>query len=495
MNNILLVAQREFRQIATLRSFWLILLLVPAALALGPIFANYFDDVETSKVILVDKSGGSTAEAVRHRYQLEHDLATLTALSRYVRRYELEHANSIALWTRHDRLFTPADVMAFRATGGLESALGEIARVKPSGTRAFEADSPRYEFLPPPLLLATAPNEAEMKIRAETLLDRAKNDDAVDMVVFIGPRYPHEPVVQLIANDQPLHSFVATLQDVLTRDLQQRMLVLQGLPAQTAIAVQTATPAIAVSIPPPGGGMREAIIVRSVVPLALSYSLMIGLMLSGGWMLQSSIEERTNKLIESLLACIKPEELMYGKLVGTLAVGFSMFLFWVFCAAIAAFATKGIVAEYIRPALEPISSPGAIFAIFFFFIAGYVAISILFMAIGALSDSMSDAQGFLMPLMFLIMIPILGLLQSILEGKIGTIGNVLTWIPLWTPFAVLARLGAGISAWEIIGAGLLLTISIAVEIVLLGRLFRKSLLLQGQKLTWRGFVDGIRAAD
>ena len=32
--------------------------------------------------------------------------------------------------------------------------------------------------------------------------------------------------------------------------------------------------------------------------------------------------------------------------------------------------------------------------------------------------------------------------------------EVLTWVPLWTPFAVLARLGLGIPTWEVIGSGL-----------------------------------------
>ena len=51
-----------------------------------------------------------------------------------------------------------------------------------------------------------------------------------------------------------------------------------------------------------------------------------------------------DKLLESLLACIRPEELMYGKLLGTLAIGLSMILFWVGCAAVAAIATDGAIA-------------------------------------------------------------------------------------------------------------------------------------------------------
>ena len=93
-------------------------------------------------------------------------------------------------------------------------------------------------------------------------------------------------------------------------------------------------PAIAISSPPPGGGAREAMLVRSILPLAASYLLMMSLMLSGSWMLQGTVEERSNKLLETVLACISPEELMYGKLLGTIGVGFSMVAAWIACGVV-----------------------------------------------------------------------------------------------------------------------------------------------------------------
>ena len=62
-------------------------------------------------------------------------------------------------------------------------------------------------------------------------------------------------------------------------------------------------------------------LVRSVVPLLSAYILLMSLLLSGNWILQGLVEERSNKLIETVLACISPDELLYGKLAGTVAVG------------------------------------------------------------------------------------------------------------------------------------------------------------------------------
>ncbi len=104
-------------------------------------------------------------------------------------------------------------------------------------------------------------------------------------------------------------------------------------------------------------GGRERVLVRSVLPLAMTYILLMSLIMSGQWMLQSTIEERSSKLIEAVLACVSPHDFMHGKLIGTIAVGLVMVATWVACGLFEAFATQGAIADFIRPALEPLSSP------------------------------------------------------------------------------------------------------------------------------------------
>ena len=300
------------------------------------------------------------------------------------------------------------------------------------------------------------------------------------------------PQVKLWARSEANGTFIAAVQDVLTRDLRSRFLESQGVSPAAAQTASGIAPALAISTPPPGGGAREAMLVRSILPLAATYLLMMSLILSGSWMLQGTVEERSNKLLETVLACISPEELMYGKLLGTIAVGLSMILAWVACGVVAGYATHGVIADLIRPALDPLTSPGTIFALIYFFLAGYVTISVLFLAIGGMSDSMREAQGYLMPVLLAILMPITLLLQAILAGKGGILVEVLTWVPLWTPFAVLARLGIGIPTWEVVGSGLVLAVFAAISLVLVGRLFRASLLAQGQRPSLREVAARMR---
>ena len=491
MNNVLIVAGREFRQIIAMKSFWLTLILIPLALALGPILTGTLDDADATKVMLIDRSGGETASAVEQRFAVEQDRSILTSLARYVRRHDLERADPQAPWAQFDRWYTEEDIAAYQNAGGLTAALEQIDAVKEADTPEFQPDPADYEFVQPSALLAQAEGDA-LQSAVDEVIDPPEGDELADYVVLIGENYPQQPLVRLWSNDTPRSSFVATLQEVLTIDLRGRLLVSQGVNAQTSAAIQSTQAAIAVTVPPPGDGAREALLIRSIVPLALAYILMMSLMLSGSWMLQSSVEERSNKLLESLLACVRAEQLMWGKLIGSVAVGLSMILFWVICAGIAVFVAQGAVADFIRPALEPVSSPWMVLTIIYFFVAGYIAISIIFLAIGSMSDSMSEAQGFLMPVMFAILLPVTFVLQAILLDNSGYLVQTLTWLPLWAPFTVLGRLGTGIEIWEVVGSGLVLAGFIVLEFIYLGRLFRASLLATGQKPGIKVMLERLR---
>ena len=480
MNNIILVAKREYRQITRMRSFWLTLLILPFAFAIAPLAQRFMSADEADRVMLVDQGDGAIATTVADRLALDQQRRVLGALSRYVQKHKLR-SDPAALWAQHDRWYSDAEVTRFTETGGVAAALASLRTGLPENTPEFKEPEQHYAVVPASAELKRLQGP-QLDKQVEALL-RPADEDAkpIDYVVLIPADFARTGMVRLWTGGSPSPTFVNVVQDVLTRSLRQALLIERGVAPEVATAASTVTPSLLVSQPPPGGGAREAMFVRSILPLAATYLLMMALMLSGSWMLQGTVEERSNKLLETVLAAISPEELMYGKLLGTVGVGLTMIAVWIGCGVVAAFATQGAIADMIRPALAPLTSAGTIAAMIYFFVAGYIAISIFFLAVGVISDSMNDAQGYLMPIILVIILPITILMQGILEGGKGIGITVLTWIPIWTPFAVLARLGTGIPAWEVIGSGLLLAAFIAVELMLLGRLFRASLLAQGQK--------------
>jgi ABC-2 type transport system permease protein len=197
-------------------------------------------------------------------------------------------------------------------------------------------------------------------------------------------------------------------------------------------------------------------------------------------MLQGVIEERSNRLLEAVLACVEPKEFMIGKLVGLGAVGLTILAVWVGCAVIAAFSFQGAAASILRPSLAALDQPWMILGMLFYFFAGYLMVAMIYLSIGSLSNSMQDAQAYLVPVMMVLVLPVVFLMTAMVQHADGPYPHILSWIPPYTPFAMLARLGLGVSTVELLGTGALLAGFLVLEFVLLGRLFQASLLSTGQ---------------
>src|SRR6476661_4353366 len=73
VKNILLVAAREFRQIAGMRSFWLTLIIIPLSMVIGGLAPQLIDKDEAARVMVIDRTGGSEAAAIAQRIELDRD--------------------------------------------------------------------------------------------------------------------------------------------------------------------------------------------------------------------------------------------------------------------------------------------------------------------------------------------------------------------------------------------------------------------------------------
>nr|WP_280638935.1 ABC transporter permease [Sphingomicrobium aestuariivivum] len=474
-----------------MRSFWVSMLLLPAILFLAPLIQKVVSDDEPTRIAIIDRDAGTSGEAIAARFELDETLAEMGSLSRYVRRYELEQADPQASWAQYDRALTAADAEAYEAAGGLDAALEAIEPLKDDDTPDFEAPPRDYEIVDAPAGLADADAAAIEEQREDIFA--AKGPAAPDYLLLL-EEGQIGPVVQVFSKNRPSPRFLNVVREESARAMRQEALATRGISPEEALAVEGLTPPIMISTPAPGGGARETHVIRSILPLALAYMLLMSLLLSGNWMVQGAVEERGSKLVESVIACVRPQQLMFGKLLGTAATGLSMIIVWLGCAVLAALVTKGIVADLLRPALDSISSPGAILTIIYFFVVGYVMLATIFLAIGVLSDNMNEAQGFLMPVMMVILLPVTYMLQAVVQDAGGTALKVMTWFPPITPFAVLARLGAGIETWELVGTAIMLAGFTALMLWLVGNLFQASLLKSGQKSGVAQLVDRFRVA-
>ncbi|MES2471222.1 MAG: ABC transporter permease, partial [Pseudomonadota bacterium] len=290
---------------------------------------------------------------------------------------------------------------------------------------------------------------------------------------------PTQGPLRLWTNGRSSNGLVDLIQEERNRVLRLALMTANGVPSTVAARIESLQAPVTLSAPPTGGG-RGQMMVRSVVPLALAYLLLTAALITGGMMLQGVIEERSNRLLEAVLACVEPRDLMYGKLIGLGAVGLTIIAAWIGCALLVAFSIEGAVSDFLRPSLAALNQPWMIPVLAFYFLCGYLILAMIYLAIGSLSNTMQEAQSYLMPVTMAVVLPVTMMMSAIIHNPSGLLAQTMSWIPIYTPFAMLARLGSGVSMMELLGTGILLVAFVALELMLLGRVFRASLLNTGQ---------------
>jgi ABC-2 type transport system permease protein len=452
MKRTLLVAAREYRQVASTRGFWVTLLALPIAIGISIMGSVLFRPPSGSAYMLIDQSESRYGAAIERRLELDHERRVLSDLAAYVRRWNLASAEP--------RL--------------------------PPGAPAFEAPKPGFVKVAAPAGLPVDQGAERLGaalvpyFQGEIATPAGKRPLAA--VVYIPRDFGQPPggVARLWTGGAGA-ALIDTVRAELTGALRLSAFRAQGLSAETAARLDALSAPIEVSQPVEHGG-RDRLVIRSLLPLGLVYLLLIATMTTGALMLQGVIEERSNKLLETVLACVHPSELMHGKLIGLGAVGLTIVAGWAGCAAAGVYAARGMLADALGPAMATFDQPWMLCAMLLYFLSGYLIVSMAYLAIGAVSDSMQDAQGYMMPVILLIAIPVSLMISSTVSNPDGPLPRILSWIPLYTPFAMLARLGSGVSPLEVVGTGVLTALFVAAEYWLLGRIFQSSLLSSGQPL-------------
>jgi ABC-2 type transport system permease protein len=483
MSHILLVAWRDFRQVVSTRGFMVTLLIVPLAIGLSVFAATRFAPQYNAAYTLHDASG-RYGPGVERRLELDHQREVLRNLSAYVERWNLASIDPAAPWARRGAWASDAAVTQFMADGGADAAVRRLEPRLPQGAPPFKPPTNLFVGVPPPAGVSTDHGAEAFGLSVAGPLQRdvmtADGKRQLALAVYIPKDFGAPGVAaRFWTNGRYDGGLGNAIRQQLTAELRLNMLEASGLPADQARRIETLAAPVQVTDPPAGTG-RAQVTARSVAPLALVYLMLITAITTGSMMLQGLIEERSNKLLEAVLACIRPESLMYGKLLGLGAVGLTIAAVWAGCAIGAALLAPGFVADILKPSLTAIGDPLIIAAMIFYFLSGYVAVAMLFLAIGSLSDSMQDAQSYLTPVIMLIMLPVIFIIQATVRTPDAALVHVLSWIPLYTPFAMLARMGGGVPGLEMAGTAVVLILFLGVELLLLGRLFRASLLSAGQ---------------
>ena len=222
-----------------------------------------------------------------------------------------------------------------------------------------------------------------------------------------------------------------------------------------------------------------------VLPVAVAMLLFIGVMTGGQSLLTSTVEEKSSRVIEVLLSAVSPMELMAGKLLGQMLV--SLLVMGIYMA-------MGLV-MLTSLSLFGLFNPWLIVYIVIFFVIMYLVFGSLMMAIGAAVNEMREAQGLMMPLMMLLMIPWF-LWMPISRDPNSTFSTVLSFIPPVNTFAMLLRMSSSApppwwQVWLSIGVGVG---SVLGALWFAAKVFRIGLLMYGKPPNFATLIRWARSA-
>ena len=187
----------------------------------------------------------------------------------------------------------------------------------------------------------------------------------------------------------------------------------------------------------------------------------------------SVVEEKQSRIVEILAAAIPLRQLLVGKVVGATVLAMGQMVLFVGIGLIGLSFT-----EY--TALLP-AMAGAAAWYLALFVIGFVALACLFAVAGALATRAEDVQSTASPVLTLIMIATFGgLFVS------GTWQVVASYIPIMSTVTMPIRLVEGTAAWwEPIVAMIISLVAAALVIYVAERIYRRSIMQTGRKLTYR----------
>ncbi len=193
---------------------------------------------------------------------------------------------------------------------------------------------------------------------------------------------------------------------------------------------------------------------------------------------RSIIEEKTSRVFEVLLATIKPDELLAGKILGVGAVGLTQVGIWMFAAAL--LSTSGLAASLIGSGHSLIS--GLQIAYFLlYFVFGFLLYSSIAAALGAMTNSEQELQQLnmflMMPLFFCML-----MLLPIIRAPNSMLSQITSLIPFCSPLLMNVRASlTEVPAWQIGLSFVLMSLTIVVILWISSRIYRVGILMYGKK--------------
>ena len=207
--------------------------------------------------------------------------------------------------------------------------------------------------------------------------------------------------------------------------------------------------------------------------------------------LRGVIEEKTSRIVEVIIASVRPTELMLGKIVGIGLVGLTQYLIW---SVIAMNLSLPVVANAMATGDMGVPTIPLSMIVYFvvFYLFGYFLYASIYTAIGAPFNTDQEAQQLAMvPGLF--MVGCWAFYPAVLNNPNGPISVFVSLFPLTAPLMMFLRTAvAEPPFWQVLLSMGILALSTLGIAWAAGRIYRVGILMYGKKPTIPEIIRWVR---
>ena len=255
----------------------------------------------------------------------------------------------------------------------------------------------------------------------------------------------------------------------------------------------------------------QSSVVATALGYVLGFMLYMFLLLYGSMVMLSVIEEKNNRVLEVMVSSVRPFDLMMGKILGVACVALLQILIWgvLICVVGAVVIPQFMPADVLEgaramqqgipdAALTEGMNPQLLQAVatmtdtgylvklvgclLLFVLGGFLLYAAMFAAVGSTVDNVQDAQQLQTPVTIPIILAIF-VMFAVINDPNSAVAFWFSVIPLTSPIVMMARIPAGIPAWEPILSLVVLYATIVAIIWIASRIYRVGILMHGKKPT------------
>jgi len=196
------------------------------------------------------------------------------------------------------------------------------------------------------------------------------------------------------------------------------------------------------------------------------------------WVLIGVMEEKSSRVVEVILAAVRPVQLLAGKVLGIGLVAFAQ------AALIVVFAI--VLAKAVGSDLLHGTAPLVLVSTLVWLVLGYAFYSWVYAAAGSMAERQDQVQSLAFPLSLPIIFGYIMALTTVGAGSPSTFFQVLAYLPPTAPFAMPVLVGLGAVTWWQFAASVVVSIVCTVGVARLAAgIYQRAILRTGRRVQLR----------